>query len=307
MCNCINFTTILKDGITCKYCGERLPKEGPWEQSIEPRNGFVTERKDHPVPLRRPSKNYKSEDYYIGNKHSKTIDTKQFRFNNVGVNVESTTNDTLLVKSLASFYVCKTCGFALEKDEISETRLKRQVDSFAPEIECREPHESLLTHRNCSNKKLQRYSLHHTFNTDVAKLSFDCDTSDYDTMVSVMYALLNSISMELNIERSDIKACLEHKQTADGIHRNSIIIYDAVPGGAGHTRRIITDDGKVLQNIIKRAWASMDHCNCEPSCYRCLRNYYNQKIHDKLNRHLAAEFLFQLIGQIEVVDKDSKN
>jgi hypothetical protein len=35
----------------------------------------------------------------------------------------------------------------------------------------------------------------------------------------------------------------------------------------------------------------MDACDCEPSCYKCLRNYYNQKIHEHLNRKAAATFL----------------
>lgn len=44
----------------------------------------------------------------------------------------------------------------------------------------------------------------------------------------------------------------------------------------------------------------MEQCSCEPSCYNCLRSYENQKIHDKLDRKLAKEFLASLIGEIEV-------
>jgi ATP-dependent helicase YprA (DUF1998 family) len=76
----------------------------------------------------------------------------------------------------------------------------------------------------------------------------------------------------------------------------SIIIYDAVPGGAGHTRRLVTPDGKMLYKILKVALKKMEDCNCEPSCYNCLRSYENQKIHDELDRKLAAKFLSNLIG-----------
>ena len=61
-----------------------------------------------------------------------------------------------------------------------------------------------------------------------------CNTSDYNSMVSVMYAILNAMAKDLNIERRDIKACLSAK-LINGILNFSIVIYDSVPGGAGHS------------------------------------------------------------------------
>ena len=58
----------------------------------------------------------------------------------------------------------------------------------------------------------------------------------------------------------------------------SIIIYDSVPGGAGHSRRLVTQDGKMLHSIFMSALKSMKSCNCDPSCYNCLRSYENQKM-----------------------------
>lgn len=48
----------------------------------------------------------------------------------------------------------------------------------------------------------------------------------------------------------------------------------------------------------------MNSCHCEPSCYNCLRSYDNQKIHDDLDRKLAAKFLHQLIGEIEIIEEN---
>jgi ATP-dependent helicase YprA (DUF1998 family) len=75
---------------------------------------------------------------------------------------------------------------------------------------------------------------------------------------------------------------------------HKIIIYDSVPGGAGHSRRLVTEDGDVLKKIINRAINLLDTCECSPSCYRCLRNYENQKIHEILDRENALNFLKQL-------------
>lgn len=115
-----------------------------------------------------------------------------------------------------------------------------------------------------------------------------------------MYALLNAMAKDLNIERRDIKACLSTK-LINGILDFSIVIYDSVPGGAGHSRRLITKDGKMLYSVFMSALKSMKECNCEPSCYNCLRSYENQKIHDLLDRKLAIEFLQQFEGTVEIV------
>jgi ATP-dependent helicase YprA (DUF1998 family) len=126
----------------------------------------------------------------------------------------------------------------------------------------------------------------------VAKISFSCNTSDYSTMLSVMYALLNSFANELSIERRDIKACLTYK-IKNGKTEHKIIIYDSVPGGAGHSRRLVTKEGQVLKDVIGRAINILSTCECSPSCYRCLRNYENQKIHEILDRKKALDFLLQ--------------
>ena len=48
----------------------------------------------------------------------------------------------------------------------------------------------------------------------------------------------------------------------------------------------------------------MSECNCEPSCYNCLRSYENQKVHDLLDRKLAIEFLQQFVGTVELLEEE---
>lgn len=302
-CQAVNYsiTPITADGCKCSSCGELL-KSIDFHESIEPRSGFVTERKDKEVPLSRQEKNYKSDDYYIGNTESKTISKRKFKFNGIGIILESTTNDSLMVKSSNNFYVCPKCGYALAEDEKinNDNEANKAITKKAHKINTTKKHESLFGQYDCDCTELYRYSLHHVFNTDVAKISFDCDTSDYKTMISTMYAILYSIADTLNIERKDIKACLSKKIINNKISY-SIIIYDAVPGGAGHSRRLVTEDGKVLYMILERAYQKMISCECDPSCYNCLRSYENQKIHDDLDRNLAASFIEKLLGKIEIV------
>lgn len=303
-CQAVNYslTPITSEGIKCCSCGKKLSKCDFFE-SIEPRSGFVTEREAKEVPLSRQEKNYKSDDFYIGNTESKTIDKCIFKFNKTKVTVESTTNDSLMVKSFNHFYVCPKCGFAYAEDETipGDKEANKLMKQKAHKIITVKQHESLFGQYGCDCHELIRYSMHHTFNTDVAKISFDCDTSDYKTMVSTMYAILYAISDELTIERKDIKACLSPK-ILNGKLDYSIIIYDAVPGGAGHSRRLVTQDGMMLYRIIQVALRNMESCSCDPSCYNCLRSYENQKTHDQLDRKLAAKFLSDLIGEVSIIE-----
>ena len=305
-CNTVNYsiTPITSEGIPCSACGRNLFKMDFYE-SIEPRSGFVAERQDRDVPMTRQEKNYRSEDYYIGNIAARTIDKHRYLFNSIEIQVESTTNDSLMVKSYNNFYVCPLCGYAVAGDEgIGEKEIEKQMRDGALSITTVKSHESLYGQYNCNCHELVRRSLHHEFKTDVAKISFRCNTSDYNTMVSVMYAILNAMAKDLNIERRDIKACLSAK-LINGILDLSIVIYDSVPGGAGHSRRLVTKDGKMLHSIFMSALKSMSECNCEPSCYNCLRSYENQKVHDLLDRKLAIEFLKQFVGSVETIENDS--
>lgn len=49
----------------------------------------------------------------------------------------------------------------------------------------------------------------------------------------------------------------------------------------------------------------MQQCDCggqdgDTSCYSCLRNYYNQKYHDKLKRFYVVDFLKKILGEKEL-------
>jgi ATP-dependent helicase YprA (DUF1998 family) len=294
-CENINYSKmpIGSNGIPCAICGKELKKRD-FYKSIEPRAGFIAEEEIKDVPLSSQERKYKTEAIYIGDKTAYPISKYEYKFQNIKLEVESTSNDSLVVKSTDFFFVCPKCGYSIASDEDSKLSEYEDYKYGVTRIEKNTAgHKNPFGRGKCVNTSLTKYSLHHEFKTDVAKISFGCDTSDYPTMLSVMYALLNSFAHELNIERRDIKACLTYKKTSSRME-HKIIIYDAVPGGAGHSRRLVTEDGDVLKKVIKRAINILDSCECSPSCYRCLRNYENQKIHEILDRINALNFLKQL-------------
>lgn len=288
-CEEMNFTQDIKArtvGVPCFSCGQIIGKRF-WKQTIEPRLGFITEDPNgKPVPMHKPERDYKTDDYYVDDGKGMVLETHSFRIGEETVRLQSSKNDSLAVVGYGEHIVCPVCGYATDD---GEPVLKEHHKN---------PRGYLCGYRAEGNR-LPTYHLSHVFKTDVAAIEFQTtDAGDYETMISVLYAILEGLSKELDIERTDIKGCL-HKISWEGSAKPiySIILYDAVAGGAGHVRRIVTENGAVFQRVLKKAHQIVNGCKCDPSCYSCIRNYYNQKIHDQLNRKKAAAFLAGKLGE----------
>jgi len=201
------------DGINCMVCGKLL-KNRDFYESIEPRAGFIAEEKVKDVPLTSQERKYKTEAIYIGDKDAYPINKYVYKFENILLEVESTANDSLVIKSTDYFYVCPKCGYSIAsgEDKLNKYEDYKLGAKKIEKITGKEDrlHDNPFGKGKCSNTSLIRYCLHHEFKTDVAKISFGCDTSNNHQMLSVMYALLNSFAHELNIERRDINSCLTY-------------------------------------------------------------------------------------------------
>ena len=286
-CGQPNFTRepISKGGKECVSCHHIIPRRS-WEKTLEPRMGFCAESEAREVPMHRPERDYKTDDVYIGDPHRNLICKTVFQVNGQILQIESTSNDSLVVVGQTRYMVCPVCGYA----EDSGVPLSHKTSRGYP----------------CVNKEGTgtEYYLSHDFKTDVARITFETqEAGDLETMLSVLYALLEGLSREMGIERTDIKGCLFRTQVIDSVVY-SVILYDAVAGGAGHVRRIVTKDGKAFQRVLRKSLSVVDSCECDSSCYQCLRNYYNQKIHDKLNRQRSSSFLHKWEGDMELMEDD---
>lgn len=264
----------------CNACGTKI-KRKKWLKTIEPRRGFISERPTE-VRMTKPERMYRTEDYYVGDQQRHVIDTLRFKIDNLPLVLESTSNDSLVVRTQGRFSVCNICGYAVEGADTPIGKHKNEIDG------------------DCSSDMGQPYFLTHEFKTDVAKITFEgVESGQYRVMISTLYAMLEATAMVLDVERNDLRGCLYKNKSRHGKMTYSLILYDAVAGGAGHIRRLATQDGKVLSNVITKAYSITKGCDCEPSCYKCLRNYYNQKIHNDLNRLEATLFLSKYLGSIE--------
>ena len=109
-----------------------------------------------------------------------------------------------------------------------------------------------------------------------------------------MYSIIEGMSSALEIDRSDIDGTLYIKNS----YSKSIVLFDTVPGGAGHVKRLLDKDQFI--ETLNHALGKVSKCTCgedsrDTSCYNCLRNYYNQYCHDKLVRGYAIEGLERIL------------
>ncbi|HVA86548.1 MAG TPA: DEAD/DEAH box helicase [Candidatus Saccharimonadales bacterium] len=155
------------------------------------------------------------------------------------------------------------------------------------------PHANLWNGRECSGG-LRTYQLGYDLLTDVVELRLAGPRRDTAALRSLLYAVLEGAGA-LGIKRDEIDGTL-HTYTVEA--SPSLIVYDTVPGGAGHARRM----AKALPEVIRAGLARVNACTCGPetSCYGCLRSYSNQIFHDALSRGEAQALLKHLeIGLVQ--------
>ncbi|MFQ3596886.1 MAG: DEAD/DEAH box helicase [Chloroherpetonaceae bacterium] len=260
--------------LPCEACGStKFRKKGMF---IYPEFGFVAEPKSKAFTGKRPEKTYTSQ-VYFAQQGNPLPEPKRFTGkNDVHIEVQGSSGATLGVINQSRFWVCSLCGYSelVKSDE-------------------RQP----VTHYNHSghkcNGQLSCSHLGYEFKTDVVKIVPSNYKEARPNLLSILYALIEGLAEALGITRTDIDGCLFPEQ-----YETSLIIYDAVPGGAGHVRRLMEDGA--IEAMLKEAYKKVKNCKCggetgDAACYACLQNYNNQFYHDDLKRKYAVEFFEQLL------------
>lgn len=289
-CGKINVFLSKSENSECKYCGEIIPLSCDYQYYIEPTNGFKTGQTKESSAL-KPKRSYAGEVSYLGN--GKTDEQRLVLGEALGI--ETSTDDELLVMNKSGFYMCPVCGYSeIEKRKSCSPIRKKKHKNYK--------------NYNCENDELEYLRLGHKFQTDVTRLSIPSlglnDKKSYAQALSFMYAFLEGISLALDIERNDIDGVLEPNLESQSF---DILLYDNVPGGAGHVKRLLNKTA-VIESLKAALEKVNAHCCDEnTSCYNCLRNYYNQSYHDKLQRKLAIESIKKLLFEIDGVSEVYQN
>ena len=231
-----------------------------------PEFGFVYNEKDtERATINKPRRSRGTKVYYRG---GASPNMEGFQFGGVSGTLCINPDDELVVETNDQYYVCGYCGFGCTGKPLKEHRTV-----FGSECKGR----------------LSPMRLGHIFRTDVAIVHFDTVVSERSQAFSSLYAIIEALCIELQVERSEISGCI--RMLPDGTV--DFILFDNTPGGSGYVKAITID---MLPRIVDDALAVVSNCDCggpdgKGSCYRCIQSYYNQPYHDILDRGLAIKML----------------
>lgn len=263
----------------CQGCGNKLQKIGTL---IQPKFGFQTSVKEPKAPGEaRPERTYFSRVYFSGERGGQE---EAIRLEKNGICIEGSyaRHGGLTVINRAGFKICSQCGFGILASSPTPTQ-----------------HQSAWG-RPCTGTLFFTDALGHEFISDLCDLRIEGYTGANGSFwLSLLYATLEGASAALDVRRQDLDGCLyPHAGRAKS---PALVLFDDVPGGAGHVHRV----GKNLEAVFQKALARVEgHCGCggglegqgDTSCYGCLRNYRNQFCHDQLRRGEVLHFLQKLLA-----------
>ncbi|NLJ81145.1 MAG: DEAD/DEAH box helicase [Firmicutes bacterium] len=246
---------------------------------ITPEFGFIAGKPEKPR-MSKPEKTYSTRKYFA-------------REGNVEKELAIALNSTLKLQAggygklavinnagIRGFKVCRSCGYAeiFDGDEITS----HHTPWGKP---CR--------------GRYDRYSLGYEFATDVLQIRITDYTDEREGFwLSLLYGLLEGACLALDIDRQDIDATLY--PYAGNPFSPALVLFDDVPGGAGHVKRIAEKDNFIA--ALYKAQEMITQCECggeqgDTSCYHCLRSYTNQYCHHQLKRGYVKQFLKQLLSK----------
>ena len=246
-------------------------KEGdPGQESVKnkyivPEFGFVTPLFKNPEkPRGRARRLYTTRPFFQGFDNGAEPETKTIQ----GVQLTKAFPGMLVVlcegRKRKGFHICRSCGAQMVDPKGKHT------SPNGPE--CKKP--------------LERFSLGHELVTDVVRLQFPGMRDQWEAY-SIGYATLLGAAEILNVPDTDLNVTITGGAREGEI---AIILYDNVPGGAGLVAELKQET--IFNTVLKSSRDRVSGgCDCDSSCYGCLRSYRNQFAHTHLRRTHAFEVL----------------
>ncbi len=258
-------------------CGQRIGRsQGVF---ITPEFGFIAEKPRRPK-MTKPEKTYSTRNYFA--REGKVEKELTLSLGKTLILQAGGDGKLAVINSAGNrgFKVCQSCGYA----EIFDGKPL--------------PKHSTPWGKPCRGQRYRRYALGYEFSTDILQI-WCPELQDIRAgfWESLLYGLIEGACVALDIDRRDIDGTLYPYQ--GNPYCRVLTLFDDVPGGAGHVKRIAEQDN--FMAALKTTLAIVSECECgdpleNTSCYQCLRSYTNQYCHDRLQRGYVKEFLQQLLA-----------
>jgi hypothetical protein len=275
-CEVCDYVTFDHAATQCPHCWQDL---SPQETRILFALSFLAERAE----AIGADEEYRQRAFYGGNTYLLQLPDAADRSAIGGVSAEYhrrgeilVTNTGLIGETGRGFRICRSCG---------HWHAPTNRSPF-------EDHKVLHNRKQACGGNEERYHLGYKFQTDVLKLSFDGVPEASDEFYASLKASITEAACSVVQAESGEIGGFTRNVMVDGEARRDLILYDAVPGGAGYVRKA----AGALEELLRLARGLLDGCQCEKSCYKCLRSYENQFEHKLLNKGLIRSYLDQLIA-----------
>lgn len=130
------------------------------------------------------------------------------------------------------------------------------------------------------------------------RLDFDnvnMPANDQRLMTTLQLALHRAAAELLQLDVRELGAALVPASAG----RYSIVLYDNVPGGAGHVRELLDDGSALFRSSFGILRGTDDHdARCREACLDCLLGYSSQSAHEQglIDRRPALRWLQSVYG-----------
>jgi len=179
------------------------------------------------------------------------------------------------------FVVCGKCGFSEFKKNHKSNQKHDRLRNIGDTKECDNKH--LM-----GNSKGLAFG--HQFESFCLVVRPQEKITNPELSVPLAFALHKGLCRVLETETSDIGVsgrAVTNRQSTNADENTEFVFFDKTPGGAGFVKEAKESWNKIIAETLKIC----SSCNCERACYNCLKDYYNQSVHQLLNRKLARTFL----------------
>lgn len=267
----------LSNEAQCPVCGEIVVLR---DKMLVPSYGFEAIQEKKGIGLRRPRNLGYARVFFNQHWPNEVVEgTYKFPGGTIRSRYASNATLTSLNRINGGLHVCSYCGAAIsgETGKIPHKYWCEKSDA-----------NPFITHYRALGASFISDILELTFKVGEVKTKYE----NKDSWESVLWSLIVAGSELLEIPETELGGIVypgEHKMV-------SIMLFDNVPGGAGHTKQL----SLMIDHLISGAYHIVDgHCGCsaETCCYGCIASYYNQAQQAYLSRGAAKDIYEALQGQ----------
>jgi very-short-patch-repair endonuclease len=117
-------------------------------------------------------------------------------------------------------------------------------------------------------------------------------------LTTLLHSYLIAASIYFETDTNELRGFIQEVMTPQEDEMFKIVIYDSTLGGSG----VLKEFMEKFAEISTKALQVLDECTCEKACYKCLKTYFNQRDHEKLDKRLVKATLqaFAETGQYNI-------